>query len=194
VTAGPEEWLWLWRKAGAMQEGAYRAFGLDDTGGLPIEEKPWASIRSAIYTLAREVYWLDVVFSKDAIVLRGSVTSERVKAAIASLFSQNAEALRNELEVAAPFEPAGGIPSTQTILADETATVTRYPSITSSEAARPGEAFEFTVDLCATAEAETQGAPVALSSLPLGWTRSGSTSKSSVTRSPSKARRIGSAQ
>jgi hypothetical protein len=195
VTAGPEEWLWSWRKCGVMQEGTYRAFGLDDTGGPPIEEKPWASIRSAIYALAREVYWLDVVLAKDAIVLRGSVTSERVKAAIASLLSQEAGAVRNELEVAAPFEPAGGMPSTQTILADGTGTVTRHPSITLGEAARPGDTFEFTVDLRATAEAETQGVPPS-SSRVCRWVgrRSGSTSKSSATRSPSKTRRIESAR
>ncbi len=153
-----------------MDGGAYHAFGLDDVGGPPIEREPWSSLRSAIYVLAREIYMMDVTFSIDAIVLMGSVTSERVKAAIAALFSGHAGSVRNELEVAAPFEPAGGILSARTLVADEDGTVTRHPSITPGEAAHPGQAFEFTVDLGSTAGAGTQGAPVALSGLPPGWT------------------------
>jgi hypothetical protein len=150
----------------------YRGFGLDDAGGPPIEEEPWASVRSAIYVLAREIYWLDAAISRGAIVLTGSVTSERVKAAIAALFDRHVGSVRNELEVAAPFEPAGGILSSKagTTFAGWADPVTRHPSITPENAARPGEAFEFTVDLAATAEAGTQGAPVPLSGLPLGWT------------------------
>jgi hypothetical protein len=169
VTAGHEEWLWSWRKGDAMDGDAYRSFGLDDADGPPIEEEPWASIRSAIYVLAREIYELEVGCSNDAIVLTGSVTSERVKAAIASLFGRYSGSVRNELEVAAPFEPAGGGASPRTKLGDEAVTVTRHPSITPGDAARPGEVFEFTVDLRSTAEAGTQGTPVALSGLPPGW-------------------------
>jgi CHAT domain len=170
MTEGREDWVWLWRKGGAMDGVVYRLFGLNDAGGPPIEEEPWASIRSAIYVMAREIYSLEVARSQNAIVLIGSVTSERVKAAISVLFSRHVSSVRNELEVAAPFEPAGDAASAGAAFAEESATVTRYPSITPGDVARPGGPFEFTVDLSAMAGTETQGSPVALSGLPPGWT------------------------
>jgi hypothetical protein len=168
MTTGHEEWLWSWRKGGAMDGDAYRAFGLDDAAGPPIDEEPWVSVRSAIYVLAREIYCMDVDSSKDRILLTGSVTSERVKAAIAALLSGHAKPVHNELEVAAPFEPAGGGVPPPLIV--ENGMVTRYPSIIPGNGARPGEVFEFTVDLASTPEIGTQGGPVALSGLPAGWT------------------------
>ena len=143
VTAERQHWEVLVVAQGrrAMDGIVYRGFGLDDAGGPPIEEEPWASVRSAIYVLAREIYWLDAAISKGAIVLTGSVTSERVKAAIAALFHRHVGSVRNELEVAAPFEPAGGVLSRkETTFAGWADPVTRHPSITPENAARPGEA------------------------------------------------------
>jgi hypothetical protein len=123
MTAAGEDWRWSWRKGGATEGGNYYPFGLNDDGGPPIEEEPWASVRSAIYLLAREIYSMDVTSSRDGILLTGSVTSEQVKAAIASLLGRHAEPVRNELEVAAPFQPAGG--GAPSALVVETNTVTR---------------------------------------------------------------------
>lgn len=163
-------WTWSWRKGGVMDGGAYHAFGLDDAGGPAVEEEPWASVRSAVYVMAREIYGMNVASSDGAIVLTGSVTSGRVKAAIADLFTPHAASVRDELEVASPFEPAGAGTSARTMTAKGHAeVVTRHPSITPTDTARPGEPFAFTVDLGPTSDPATQAAPLALEGLPAGW-------------------------
>ena len=167
------EWNWAWRKGGVMNEGRYLTLGLMDTDGPPVEDEPWSRIRSSIYTLAREIFRMDVMLVGKAITLSGSVTSEKVKASIGALFRSVAEGLRNDLEVTAPFRSANvpWIETAAVVPAESDGSLRRFPSVTPNGDARPGEAFRFEVDLAQARDRGTEGPAVELTDLPVGWTK-----------------------
>ncbi|TXM73735.1 CHAT domain-containing protein [Methylobacterium sp. WL69] len=166
------EWNWAWRKDGVRYEGRYLAFGLIDADGPPVEDEPWSRIRSSIYTLAREIFRLDVSLAEKAITLSGRVTSEKVKSSIAALFRGVSESLRNDLEVTAPFKSANvpWIETAAVLPAESAASLRRFPTVTPNGDARPGEAYQFEVDLAATPDGVTEGGVVEVKDLPAGWT------------------------
>lgn len=168
TVGGSDPWRWTWTNSGFMDRDAWLALGLMDGGGPPIDDEPWASIRSAIYGVARQIYRMEIVSGGGAIVLTGSVTSERVKRLLTVLLERASAAVRNDLEVAAPFECATGDVTATEPTADDRS-VTRHPSITPRTAARVGRPFGFAVDLGALPDHGTQGGAVELTGLPPGW-------------------------
>jgi hypothetical protein len=167
------DWIWTWQKDVINVGGAWIQLGLKDVGGPTGNTDSWDLVRSLVHTLAREIYWLDVVRSATVIELLGSVASERVKAILDDAFGRMTSTLRNELEVAAAFESATD--DDEDPLEEETegsghvASVTRFPSITPLCEARAGQVFRFDVDLGKTPDLNTDARPVEITDLPKGW-------------------------
>ncbi|MCJ2105529.1 CHAT domain-containing protein [Methylobacterium sp. E-041] len=166
-------WIWTWRKDGVHVGDAWIQLGLKDTGGPPAEAEGWAPIRSQIHTLAREIYWLDVVHLGPVIALAGSVASERAKAVLNATFARMTSTLRNNLEVAAAFESASDDDDEPSASEPEgenhVSSITRFPSITPRSEARAGQAFRFDVDLGESPDPSTNAKPVQIIGLPEGW-------------------------
>lgn len=172
-SGGSEDaWTWTWRTDALHLGDAWIQLGLKDTGGPSIEAGDWAQVRSLIHTLARDIYWLDVVRSGPTITLDGSVAGERIKSRLHAAFERMAPAVRNTLEVAAVFESASDGKDEEPPGAKDAghvASITRFPSITPRSEARAGQAFRFEVDLGAAPDPATQGKPVQICDLPEGW-------------------------
>lgn len=168
---GEDAWTWTWRTDGVHVGDAWIQMGLKDTGGPSIEAGGWAQVRSLVHTVARDIYWLDVVRSGPTITLNGSVASERVKSLLHDTFERTVPTVRNLLEVAATFESASDDETAAPCEKDtgHVGSITRFPSITPRSEARAGQAYRFDVDLGTAPDPATEGKPVNVSNLPEGW-------------------------
>lgn len=155
-----------------MVAGRPYPLALSDVDGPDVEVEPWASLRSSVYVLARDIFSLEVASAMDRIELSGTVASEKVKGLLGGLFREVARELLNVIEVTAPFSPAADEDSDLCRVApvsrnDES--VMRHPSIIPHTDARPGEPFSFEVDLPIAPAPDTDGPAVELKDLPAGW-------------------------